>query len=403
MVEIVPFKAVRPEKDKVALVVSRAYEDYSEEELNALLRYNPYSFLHIINPGFRFQQNLEGEQRFTLVRNRYLEFKDNGVLIQDPDPCFYVYRLKTRKHLYYGFFGAASVADYREGRIRKHENTISHREKLFKEYLETVGFNAEPVLLTYPFQEDTDQLLLQVMQETPEYHFSTTNKQTHELWRISDPSLIQRLKKNLGALECLYIADGHHRTASSDLLAESRGFQGQENYFMSFFIADSMLNIYEYNRLVKDLNGLSKQEFLIRLDNHFRIENLGGQPYKPGKKHHFSMYLDGEFYSLYLRKSYPFPNALSALDAQLLYDTVLNPILGIEDLRNDQRIDYGYGPDNIMNMKTMIDKGIYTVGFNLFPVAVEELKQLADEQFTMPPKSTYIEPKLTSGLTIYEF
>src|SRR5690606_20740678 len=209
----------------------------------------------------------------------------------------------------------------------------------------------------------------------------------------------------------LYIAYGHHRSASfylvaEDLMEENPNHTGEEayNFFMSDLIPESDLKIYEFNRLVKDLNGLKKEEFLIKLDEYFRIENRGMEYYKPSKKHHFSMYLDGEFYSLYLRKSkYEIKNALDALDTQILYTTILKPLLGIEDLRNDQRIEYVHGKKDSAYVKTAVDSGNFVVGFGLMPVTTEELKKIADEGLRMPPKSTYIEPKLRSGVTIYEF
>ena len=209
----------------------------------------------------------------------------------------------------------------------------------------------------------------------------------------------------------LYIADGHHRSASSNLLAErvkneSASHQGTEayNYFMAYLIPESEVKIYEFNRMVKDLNGYAKEEFLIKLDEYFRIEKKDEGLYKPTQKHHFSMYLDGEFYSLYLRKtSYTFTDALSELDTQILFKTILEPILGIHDLRNDKRISYGYGKYNLIKMKDSIDKGDYVVGFSLVPINVDEIKAIADAELIMPPKSTYIEPKLRSGLAIYEF
>ncbi len=209
----------------------------------------------------------------------------------------------------------------------------------------------------------------------------------------------------------LYIADGHHRSSSSYLLAKEHQKNDPEyhqeasyNYFMSFFIPESHVQIYEFNRLVKDLNGLSKEEFLIALDTYFRIENRGVTTYNPSKQHHFSMYLDGEFYSLYLRKSnYNFENTLEALDTQILYKTILEPILGISDLRNDVRISYAGGKKDMIYVKSVIDKGEYVVGFGMVPLTMDELKTIADDGYTMPPKSTYIEPKLRSGITIYEF
>ena len=209
----------------------------------------------------------------------------------------------------------------------------------------------------------------------------------------------------------LYIADGHHRSASSSLLAldlekENPNHTGKEayNFFMSYLIPESDLKIYEFNRLIRDLNGLSKEEFLISIDQYYRIENRGCVYYKPTKKHHFSMYLDGEYYSLYLRKEeYTIDNSLDSLDVQILYDTILKPILGIQDLRNNDRIEYPHGNSDLAYLKSKIDSGEFVVGFNLLPVTIQELKNVANEGLTMPPKSTFIEPKLRSGITIYEF
>ena len=219
------------------------------------------------------------------------------------------------------------------------------------------------------------------------------------------------VKRAFETIDTLYIADGHHRSASSYLLSKDLKFQnkshsGEEayNYFMSYLIPESHLKIYEFNRLIKDLNGLTKEAFLIELDTMYRIENRGIELYKPNKKHHFSMYLDGEFYSLYLRKSnYTFNSSLDALDTQILYKTILEPLLGISDLRNDTRIDYSYGRNDLVNIKSKVDKGEFIIGFGLVPITVNEIKAIADDGLTMPPKSTYIEPKLRSGVTIYEF
>ena len=411
MAKIQPFKAVRPTRSKVTLVPSRSYENYSKSELNLRLKYNPFSFLHVINPGYRFHKSVSGTKRFSLVKNRYQEFKEEGIFTTDASPCFYVYEIITRSNRFCGILAGTSTRDYENNIIKKHENTLQLREQLFKEYLKTVGFNAEPVLLTYPDSDEINTLVTNAMAERPEYEFTTTDRVTHLLWVIKDSETIQKLQSEFEKTESLYIADGHHRCASSFLLAEEMASEnpnhtGNEpyNFFMSFLIPESHLKIYEFNRMVKDLNGLSKEEFLIRLDEWFRIENRGLELYKPSKKHHFSMYLDGAFYSLYLRKSlYDFTDSLSSLDTQILYKTVLRPILGIEDLRNDNRIAYGFGKHNVLEMKEQIDNGTFSVGFSLVPVNVEEMKQIADEGLQMPPKSTFIEPKLRSGLTIYEF
>lgn len=410
MAIVKPFKAVRPTRDKANLVVSRSYHIYDKEGLEFRLKNNPYSFLQVLNPGYKFEKEISGKKRFKMVRNRYREFKDEGFFKEDQKPLFALYKMTTREHTFCGIIGATAVEDYENDVIKVHEETLEAREKLFKKYLKTVGFNAEPVLLTYPDNSSLTNLFSEIMTERPEYEFSTTDRVTHHLWLIDNDAHAKAIEQEFAAMDALYIADGHHRSASSCLLAQDYKKNGtfvpgiSQNLFMSFLIPESNLKIYEFYRIIKDLNGLSKEEFLIQLDEYFRIENRGLLPYKPSKQHHFSMYLDGEFYSLYLRKTqYSFSNALEELDAQILYDLVLNPILGIKDLRNDQRIDYVPGKNDVIAIKETVDHNDFQVAFGMLPISVAQMKQIADEGLKMPPKSTYIEPKLRSGLTIYEF
>ena len=411
MAKIIPFKAVRPSRDKVGLVASRPFQEYSVEEVKFQLEHNPFSFLHIINPGYKFQKEISGSERFQLVKNRYLEFKEDGVFLQDEKPAYYIYKVISRNITFCGIIAATSAEDYEKNIIRRHEDTISRREQLFKDYLQTVGFNTEPVLLTYPDSQVINDTISQVMQERPEYEFSSLNRDTHYMWVVDDLSLTEKIQAEFEKMKAVYIADGHHRSASSWLLAkESKennpGHTGEEpyNYFLSYMIAESNLKLYEFNRLVRDLNGLSNKEFLMQLDQWFRIENRGTEIYRPSKKHHFSMYLDGEFYSLYLRKTnYEFTDALSALDPYILHIKILKPILGIEDLKNDRRISYFPGRNESYEVKKAVDEGHFAVGFGMLPLTIEEIKEIADKGFIMPPKSTFIEPKLRSGLTVYEF
>ncbi len=411
MAIIKPFKAVRPTKDKVAYVTSRSYQEYSKDELEATLNYNPFSFLHIINPGYKFSKEVTGEERFNLVHNRYLEFLEGNIFLKDSKDSFYIYQIEKGKFKCCGFFCAASVGDYRNDIIKKHEDTLSSREQLFAKYLKTVGFNAEPVLMTYADDINVKEILDLEKQKEPEYLFTTPDKIKHTLWMVSNEDSIKGLVREFAKIKSLYIADGHHRSASSEVLAnisqmENPTHTGNEpyNYFMCYLIPESEIRIYEFNRMVKDLNGLTKEEFLIKLDALFRIEKKGNVLYKPTKKHHFSMYLDGDFYSLFLRKKvYGFTDELSKLDTQILYKTILDPILGIKNLRSDNRIHYGYGKHNVIRMKDEIDHGNFKVGFSLVPLKVDEIKSIADAGLVMPPKSTYIEPKLRSGMAIYEF
>ncbi|MBP2833892.1 DUF1015 domain-containing protein [Aquimarina sp. U1-2] len=412
MAKIHPFRAVRPTRDKVSLVASRSYQSYTPNERDSRMDYNPYSFLHIVNPGYKYHKEISGEDRYKLVRNRYLEFKEDRILIQDDTPCYYIYKIVNREQeSFSGVIAATSAKDYENNVIKIHEDTLEERENTFKEYLKTVGFNAEPVLLTYPDCDTIAQIIAAVVATRAEYEFTTTYRDTHYLWKIKDQASINEIKCAFSSIETLYIADGHHRSSSSYLLAKDReennpNHKGDEayNFFMSYLIPESDLRIYEFNRLIKDLNGLSKEEFLIQLDASFRIENRGIEVYKPSKPHHFSMYLDGEFYSLYLRKTYyDFDDALAELDAQILFKRVLQPILGIHDLRTDNRIAYSHGKNDIISVKSSIDENEFKVGFGLFPASVDQMKKIADQGLKMPPKSTYIEPKLRSGITIYEF
>ncbi len=412
MAKIIPFKAVRPTRDKVNLLAARSYDSYTAMQVESRLRDNPFSFLHIVNPGYKYQKEISGEERYGLVRNRYQEFKEDGIFIQDEKPSFYIYKIVNRDGLeFQGIVGAASVQDYEDDIIKKHEETLEFREVIFKEYLKTVGFNAESVLLTYPDSEELEEIINSVMQNRAEYEFTTTYRDTHYVWNIDDDLLLKKIQNIYSNMPALYIADGHHRSASSHLLAEDLKNENPQhtgleayNFFMCYLIPESDLKIYEFNRLVKDLNGMNKQEFLIKLDEYYRIENRGMEYYKPSELHHFSMYLDGEFYSLTLRKTkYEIKNALDALDTQILFVTVLKPLLGIDDLRNDQRIEYAHGKKDLAYVKTVVDSGAFAVGFGLVPVTTDEIKKIADEGLKMPPKSTYIEPKLRSGVTVYEF
>ena len=412
MAIVKPFKAVRATRDKVAMVSSKSYEVYSPEMLDSKLAFNPFTFLHVLNPGYKYhKQDISDELRFKLVHNRYLEFKESEIFTQDKLPAFYIYQKKTPTKSFCGIISATSVEDYHNNVIKKHEGTLKERELLFENYLKNTGFNAEPVLLTYPDNTAIAKIIAKYQKERAEYEFSTTDKDTHLLWVVNNKTDVAEIKNAFKEIDTLYIADGHHRSTSSCLLAErlakeNPAHTGEEdyNFFMSYLLPESELSIYEFNRFIKDLNGLTPNEFLIELDTYFRIENRKLELYKPKEKHHFSMYLDGAFYALYLRKSlYNFTDALSKLDAQILYSTVLKPILGIDDIRNASKIVYSQDKTDSLELKTKVDSGAFKVSFGMLPTTINELKEIVDANLLMPPKTTYIEPKLRSAITIYEF
>ncbi len=412
MAIVKPFKAVRTTRDKVALVSTKSREIYTDAMLNAKLAFNPYTFLHVINPGYKYnKQDVSGDLRFKLVHNRYLEFKEDNIFTKDEEPAFYIYQKITPTNSFCGIIAATSVEDYHNNVIKKHEGTLEQRELLFENYLKNTGFNAEPVLLTYPDNDVITNIIKKHQKTRAEFEFSTSDKNYHVLWVVNNELDIELISNTFKEINTLYIADGHHRSTSSCLLAqglakENPTHTGTENYnyFMSYLLPESQLSIYEFNRFIKDLNGLTPHEFLIELDTFFRIENRGQELYRPSKKNHFSMYLNGEFYSLYLRKKvYNFTDSLSQLDAEILYQTILKPILGIKDIRNDSKIVYSQNKSDSLELKTKVDTGNFKVSFGMRPTTIDELKSIVDSGQLMPPKTTYIEPKLRSAITIYEF
>lgn len=400
---VVPFKAVRPARDKVALVTARSYDEYSPAELASQLDYNPFSFLHVLNPAYINQQKLSEEVRFRAVHNKYAEFKDEEILRQEATPVFYLYEIQSKNRVFTGIIAGTSIEDYKNNKIKKHEDTLPYRVEYFKDYLHQTGFNTEPVLITYPQHAGLEQWIARRKQKRPLYLFSSLNRDKHTLWRIKDQQDIAWIQQQFAGMESLYIADGHHRSASSELLYDQYKGEGNANldYFMSFLICESNLKIYEYNRVVSGLNGLTPKQFLSALSADFDVTNRHLELWKPEQKFEFGMYLGGEFYSLKLKDT-AFTSVLEALDAQILYDKILHPLLGIIDLRNDSRIDYIPGSRPITAIKETVDEGHYTVGFMLYPASINEIKELADNNLIMPPKSTYIEPKLRSGLVVYE-
>ncbi|GEC79924.1 DUF1015 domain-containing protein [Flavobacterium aquatile] len=404
MSKIIPFKAVRPTPDKVALVTCRNYDDYSPAELASWLDFNPYSFLHVINPAYVHSQKITLDKRFKGVSLKYQDFKNDGIFMEEEKPVFFLYEIQTKNQSFTGIVAGTSIEDYKNNVIKKHEDTLQYRVELFKDYLHQTGFNTEPVLITYPDNAAVNSWITEKKKEQPIYHFSTTNKEKHTLWKIETDAEITWLENQFEKIPELYIADGHHRSASAELLYDQNKALGNENLnnFMSFLIAESNVKIYEFNRIIRDLNGNSKEDFLQKLSENFIIKSKEQELWKPQSKFEFGMYLDGAFYALFYKLEKNTNSLLENLDAQILYDKVLQPILGIEDLRNDERIEYIPGKQSILTIKELVDEGEFEVGFMLFPSDISEIKALADNNLIMPPKSTYIEPKFRSGLMVYE-
>ena len=412
MSKIIPFKAVRPTPDKVALVTCRNYDDYSSAELAAWLSFNPYSFLHVIHPAYMYSQKITLDKRFKGVAHKYQDFKDDGIFMQEEKAVFFLYEIQTKTQSFTGIVAGTSIEDYKNNVIKKHEDTLQYRVEYFKDYLHQTGFNTEPVLITYPDNETLNSWIAEKKKSAPVYNYSTTNKEKHQLWKIESDNEIQWLTQQFENIPELYIADGHHRSASAELLFDEDQHLGNQNlnYFMSFLIAESNVKIYEYNRIIRDLNGYTKADFLEKLAEYFIIKDKEQELWKPQSKFEFGMYLDGNFYALFYKQTNSSElssraqsrDILENLDAQILYDKVLQPLLGIEDLRNDERIEYIPGKQSVATIKELVDEGEFEVGFMLYPSDISEIKALADNHLIMPPKSTYIEPKFRSGLMVYE-
>ncbi len=407
MAKVIPFRAVRPSRDKVHLVASRAFYTYPKHVLEAKLDSNPFTFIHIINPEFREAEKTapNSAERFAKVKASYDRFKASGILQKDESPAYYIYK-QAGTRSFRGIVAGTSVADYFDQVIKKHEDTLTKREEVFKDYLKICEFNAEPVLMTYPDHEVLKNLYDQYESSRADFEFTTTDQITHYLWPVFDKSDQDKITKAFEEIDALYIADGHHRSASSALLASEFIAQNKatdlNQFFMSYLIPESDLQIMDFNRLVRDLNGMSTDEFLKKLSENFSIER-SETPIKPKSYNTFGLYLDKEWYSLQLKSEIDQSNPVNQLDPTILSQLVLDPILDIKDLKTSERVHFEGGPKGFTTMIELIDKGKYRAGFSLFPVSVEQLKTVADAGLTMPPKSTWIEPKLRSGLTIYEF
>ncbi len=411
MATIIPFKAVRPAKDKVHLVASRAVDGYNANELHDKLVGNPYTFLHIINPDFSDRKKTKpgSPERLKKIKSKYLEFVEEGIFINDSQTCFYIYQQQKDGNIYSGIIGCSSIEDYFSGVIKIHEQTITEREEKLMHYLDVCDFNAEPVLFSYPNDSVIDQLTEKVEATAPEYDFSTSDKVHHKLWIVNDKDDVELIRERFSKIDSIYIADGHHRSASSALLGKSRresqaSFTGKEpyNFYLGVFFPETQLKIYDFNRVVKDLNGLTAESFIKRLNEKFIVNPKGDTTYIPLHKHNFSMYLDGKWYSLDAKKEIIHnEEPVGSLDASILTEHILSPILNIHDLKTDKRIGFVSGIKGMEELKNQIDNWNFKVAFGLYPVEMKQLKHIADTKSIMPPKTTWVEPKMRSGLVIY--
>jgi uncharacterized protein (DUF1015 family) len=411
MAKIFPFKGVRPTKDKVHLVVSRSVETYSKTEINAKMISNPYSFLHIIKevPNVAKQKNSNKEQ-LVQIKKKYKHFLKENIFKIDEKECYYLYEQVKDGISYTGIIGIISIDDYLEGNVKIHEQTITERETKLMEYLEICNFNAEPVCFLFPDNVGIDSIIKETRKQNPEYFFTTADKVTHILWLIQEESALENLKDHFQSIPSVYIADGHHRSASSALLGQFRrkqkpNFSGDEgfNYYMGIFFPESSLRIFDFNRVVKDLNNMTADTLLNKLKSNFEVTPMSQENFSPAAIHEMSMYLEGRFYRLKaLKHLYTNVGITDGLDAHILTKHILQPLFEITDLKTDKRVSFIPGIKGSVALKNAVDSGKFAVAFGLYPVAMKQLKEIADTGNIMPPKTTWVEPQLRSGLVIYD-
>ena len=412
MVKVRPFKGVRPPVEFVTEVASRPYDVLNSEEARIEAEGNEKSLYHIIRPEIDFAPGTDkhAPEVYAKAVENFKKFQDKGWLVQDEKPCYYVYAQTMDGRTQYGFVVAASVEDYMSGRIKKHELTRRDKEEDRMKHVRINRANIEPVFFTFPDNAELEAVLKEVTAKEPVYDFVAADGFGHHFWVVDDDETISRITALFSGIPNMYIADGHHRSAAAALVGKEMAdanpnHTGNEeyNYFLAVCFPASHLHVIDYNRLVRDLNGLSESEFMARLADNFVVENKGTDVYKPQHLHNFSLYLNGEWYSLTAKQgTYDDDDPIGSLDVTISSDLILRDVLGITDLRSDKRIDFVGGIRGLEELKRRVDSGEMKLALALYPVTMGQIIKIADTGNIMPPKTTWFEPKLRSGLVIHK-
>lgn len=412
MARIKPFKGVRPPKQFVEEVASRPYDVLNSEEARKEAEGNEKSLYHIIKPEIDFEIGFDEHDPavYDKAVENFKKFQNNGWLVQDDKENYYIYAQTMNGRTQYGFVVGAWVPDYMEGRIKKHELTRRDKEEDRMKHVRCNNANIEPVFFAFPDNEALENIIRDVTANTPEYDFVAPDGFGHTLWVIDNPDTINTITEEFAKIPNLYIADGHHRSAAAALVgaekaAANPNHTGEEeyNYFMAVAFPASHLQIIDYNRVVKDLNGLTPEEFLNKLSENFIVKKKGKDVYTPAGLHNFSLYLNGEWYSLTAKPgTFNDSDPIGVLDVTVSSDLILRDILNITDLRSDKRIDFVGGIRGLGELKRRVDSGEMAMALALYPVTMDQLINIADTGNIMPPKTTWFEPKLRSGLVIHK-
>ena len=412
MAKVKPFKGIRPPKEIVEEVVSRPYDVLNSEEARKEAEGNPKSLYRIIKPEIEFEPGTDEHDPkvYEKAVENFNRFQKEGWLVPDEEDKYYIYAQTMDGRTQYGFVVAAWVDDYMEGRIKKHELTRRDKEEDRMKHVRVNNANVEPVFFAFPDNEALEDIIRQVTAEKPEYDFVAPDGFGHTLWVIHDKDIIDNITKEFDKIPNLYIADGHHRSAAAALVGADKAknnpnHKGDEeyNYFLAVAFPASHLKIIDYNRVVRDLNGLTPAEFLDKIRENFDVEEKGTEPYRPNALHNFALYLDGKWYSLTAKPgTYDDKDPIGVLDVTVSSDLILRDILGITDLRSDKKIDFVGGIRGLEELQRRVDSGEMKMALALYPVTMDQLMNIADTGNIMPPKTTWFEPKLRSGLVIHK-
>ena len=409
--KIKPFRALRPVAEKAAQVASRPYDVLDSREARIEAGDNSCSFLRVVKPEITLPEDTDpyGQQVYAAGRDNFQRMLDAGIFFQEDQECLYVYELVREGRSQSGIVACAWVEDYTEDRIRKHELTRPDKEQDRVNHIRASMMNAEPVFLAYRSNAALDTVVAEIRQGLPVYDFSADDGVVHRLWVVSDPRIIDTIVAAFRDIPATYVADGHHRTAAAarvgvELKGNNPRHSGLEeyNYFLAVHFPAEQLHILDYNRVVRDLNGLSPEEFIERISRAFTIEKKGKACYKPAAHHEIGMYLDGNWYALQAKdNTYDDADPIGVLDNTILSQQILGPVLGITDLRADRRIDFVGGIRGLEELQRRVDSGEMKLAFAMYPVSMQQLLTIADTGNIMPPKSTWFEPKLRSGLFVH--
>ena len=409
MVRIKPFKGIRPPKEMAAEVSSRPYDVLNSEEAKA--EATERSLYHIIKPEIDFDPIADEhcQEVYDKAVENFKKWKANGWLVQDNEEFYYIYAQTMEGRTQYGLVAASYFEDYLSGAIKKHELTRKEKEDDRMIHVRIQNANIEPVFFTYPANAEIDAMVAEVVKGAPEYDFVSDEGFGHQFWVIKDRKMIDRITEIFAEIPAMYVADGHHRTAAAARVGEEKkaanpNHTGDEEYcfFLSVIFPDNQLKIIDYNRVLKDLNGLTKEEVIEKLGKNFDVQEMGTEIYEPSGLHNFSMYIDGKWYSFTAKPgTYNDNDPIGVLDVTILSNLVLDEIFGIKDLRTDKRIDFVGGIRGLGELKRRVDSGEMQIAFALYPVSMKQLIDIADTGNIMPPKTTWFEPKLRSGLVIH--